>query len=40
VAFIRFLKSTLEFDHSYMLDIVSGLDTNFKDLVGNNLMIE
>jgi mediator of RNA polymerase II transcription subunit 12 len=40
VAFISFLKSTLEFDHSYMLDLVSGLDTSFKDLVGHNLMVE
>ncbi|KAL5465444.1 hypothetical protein PMIN06_000604 [Paraphaeosphaeria minitans] len=33
VAFIKFLKSNLEFDHSYMLDLVSGLDTNLKDLI-------
>lgn len=40
MAFIKFLKSTLEFDHSYMLDLVSGLDNNLKDLVGNDFAIE
>ncbi|KAJ4358537.1 RNA polymerase II mediator complex subunit [Didymosphaeria variabile] len=33
VAFIKFLKSNLELDHSYMLELVAGLDANLKNLM-------
>ncbi|KAL1613069.1 RNA polymerase II mediator complex subunit [Paraconiothyrium brasiliense] len=33
VAFIKFLKSTIELDHSYILELVAGLDANLKNLM-------